>query len=232
MKAKGLFLALIFFFVSLCISAQVFKTPKEGRSMVYFIWTHIKLSHEKDLKVVKPDLGLEFSPMVQFFDGDKYLGKKNCYDNILYYECEPGTHKFWIYGGLLKYLDSELLPNQIYVVFIPLPYLGTFLGGFSGYYKELINEKFSNGVELIPINKDFDSFKYVGAKAVLCPLIEKDKHIELQESILTSKQKKKKIAELRRKSDILYNHMMKYGDPISYLSPEMYIKQDSTDSPK
>lgn len=227
-----LILILIISFSSVSLNAQGFKKPSEGKSIVYFIWTHIKLSYEDELKVVEPDLGLEFSPMVQFFDGDKYLGKRNCYDYVLYYECDPGFHKFWIYGGLLKYLNSELLPNQVYVVFIPLPYLGTFLGGFSGYYKELINEKFSNGVELFPINKNLDSFKYEGAEAYVLPLIEKHKHIELEELILSSRYKKKKIAELRRKSDILYNYMMKHGEFIPYLDSEMYIELPRLDTLK
>lgn len=221
---KQLLVLVSFILFSSFSFGQKFVQPSEGKSIVYFIWTHIKLSYEDELMVVNPDLGLEFSPMVQFFDGDKYLGKRNCYDYVLYYECDPGYHKFWIYGGLLKYLNSELLPNQVYLAFVPLPYLGTFLGGFSGYYRELLDEKFPNGIELLPINKDIDSFKYKGAEGFVLPLIEKNKHIELQELILSSRHKRKKIAEMNRKSEILYEYKTKHGEFIPFLGPEMYIE--------
>lgn len=220
---KQLFILILFILFGSFSFCQKVAQPNEGKAMVYFIWTHIKLSYEDELKVVTPDLGLEFSPMVQFFDGDKYLGKRNCYDNVLYYECEPGVHKFWIYGGLLNYLNSELLPNQTYVVLIPLPYLGTLFGFSRPYYQELVSKIFPNGIELLPINKDFDLCKYQDVETYILPLIAKNKQIQLQESLLTSRNKNKKIAELKRKSDILYQYKTKHNEPIPNLGPNMFI---------
>lgn len=54
---------------------------------------------------------------LEFFDGEKYLGELN--GDVFYkYECNPGVHQFWVESGSFSVLESDLLAENIYVIFL------------------------------------------------------------------------------------------------------------------
>lgn len=223
-----LFLVLLMPFNS---SSQTFQKPSEGKAIVYFIWTYVELPHKTEYIIVKPKVGLELSPSVYFFDGDKYLGEKNSYD-LLYYECEPGFHKFWIAGRYLNYLNAELLPNKVYLVYIPMPYTGALYNNFAYHDQSIIRKFLPNGIELLPLNKEYSSCKFIGLEDYIAPLLREDKHIRLQKESISIKHLEKRVAEYKRKSTILYQYKIEHNQFIPYLGPEMYIELPELDTLK
>ena len=80
-------------------SAQEFKQPSEGKSLVYFV------------RFAGTGAAINF----KYFDGEQYLGKRNGV-NYFTYECDPGEHIFWAASENRDFIKGDLKPNATYVV--------------------------------------------------------------------------------------------------------------------
>ncbi len=80
-------------------NAQEYKSPKEGKSLVYF---------------VRPS-GLGALINFKYFDGEQYLGKFNG-SNYIIYECNPGEHLFWASAENREFVEADLRENSVYII--------------------------------------------------------------------------------------------------------------------
>jgi hypothetical protein len=81
------------------LAQNTFEPPSSGKTVIYFMRT--------------TSLGALMN--FRFFDGENYLGKFKD-KNYFRYECEPGTHLFWVKAENLDFLEAELLEDKIYMV--------------------------------------------------------------------------------------------------------------------
>ncbi|NOR86860.1 MAG: hypothetical protein GQ527_04565 [Bacteroidales bacterium] len=96
---KTVLLFLAFIFISLTSFSQTFKTPSEGKTLVYFT------------RVGTMGFAINF----RYFDGEKYIGKFN--GNQYYvYECEPGEHTFWASSENMSVVDANLEAGKVYII--------------------------------------------------------------------------------------------------------------------
>jgi len=87
---------------------------------------------------------------LEFFDGEKYLGELN--GNVFYkYECNPGIHQFWVESGSFSVLESDLLAENIYVIFLGLKGLLLLDPAIVPIHKNLKTYKKEDGPFLIDI---------------------------------------------------------------------------------
>lgn len=134
---------LLFLFTGLSCVAQELDTPKEGKALVYF---------------TRYDAA-GFLINFKYFDGDKYLGKFN-HGNYLVYECEPGKHIFWAKSENVDFVDATLEAGKIYII-DSRPQMGAFKAAvklvifnkeLDNYdrYKKRIFKSLKNGKRFIP----------------------------------------------------------------------------------
>ncbi len=102
------FVLLFFLFSSITTFCQEFKKPSEGKSLIYFV----RYSSTGALINFK------------YFDGDKYLGKING-TNYVIYECEPGEHTFWVASENRDFIKGNLKPDATYIIEVK-PTMGAF----------------------------------------------------------------------------------------------------------
>lgn len=81
------------------VKAQGYQTPSPGKSIVYFART--------------PGAGALIN--FKYFDGEKYLGKFNG-TNYMIYECDPGEHIFWVAAENRRFIEGSLQPDKVYIV--------------------------------------------------------------------------------------------------------------------
>jgi|GEM_PF-4783719 len=51
-----------------------------------------------------------------YFDSAKYLGRTGI-GQYLSYECEPGRRLFWVHSGKNRFLEAQLAPDQLYIIY-------------------------------------------------------------------------------------------------------------------
>jgi len=101
MKKLFLIISIIVFVGSLSAIGQGFKSPAEGKSVVYFA---------RVTKYGKPT-GFEF------FHQDKYIGIFKG-DQYMRYECEPGTQLFWASSENKEFITADLEAGKSYVIVV------------------------------------------------------------------------------------------------------------------
>lgn len=94
-----IFLGIFTLFFSLSTYSQEFKSPNEGKSIVYFV------RHNANGALIN----------FKIFDGEKYLGKFNG-TNYIIYECEPGNHLFWAAAENRSYVEAEIESGKVYLI--------------------------------------------------------------------------------------------------------------------
>lgn len=215
-------LVLIFCSVNIFALGQHFQKPSEGKSIVYFVLASVDLSQEEPQVVMPNDFYLEdWHFNMEFFDGDHFLGKRQY--GFMYYECDPGEHLFWIFNTSIGLLEAQLLADRTYLVCIPIPYFSSREYSYEEQI-EIIGSYFNDLFELVPVDRDLDSFKFRGLKEYMMPFSENMAHTEMVEEIPSKRNKIKKITEMKRKAEILYQYRIKNNQTIPYLGPHMYIQ--------
>lgn len=221
MKKALLLLLIIQSLISLSFS-QSFVQPSEGKSIVYFVPTYIEYSGSDKYRVISSEGAIEWMdarPLLVLFDDETYLGKYYGYENI-YYECKPGAHLFWVGKRLINFIQVELLANKIYVIYIPIHYISPLTWMVGRYMEPFYPFEYN----LFPINRNFNSSKYIGFSDYLTLRLNEKKHKNISEVIPTEKRKIKQINETKRKSKILYKYKLRAKEPIPALLPDMYIE--------
>lgn len=95
-------------------SAQEFRKPSVGKSMVYFVTYRGALLSVLDFR---------------YFDGEKFIGHINVTGNHFFaYECDPGEHLFWVSAENKEFIKGDLKPNSIYVIEVR-PYFRAVMSG-------------------------------------------------------------------------------------------------------
>jgi hypothetical protein len=102
MKTKFLASALVLFFaVSSVLFSQGFKSPAEGKAVVYFV------------RVSAYGGAVSF----EFFDRDKFIGMFKGV-NYMRYECNPGEQLFWASSENKEFITADLKAGGTYIVIV------------------------------------------------------------------------------------------------------------------
>lgn len=108
---RNLLLSIFIIVINFSVYCQEFRTPTEGKSIVYFV----RYGGAVAL--------IDF----KYFDGDKYLGKISG-KNYFIYECEPGEHIFWLSAENREFIKGDLKQNATYVIEVR-PYMRAVMAG-------------------------------------------------------------------------------------------------------
>lgn len=175
--------------LSITVYSQELKKPSEGKSIVYFVRSS----------------AMGFLINFKYFDGEKYLGKFN-YGEYMVYQCEPGKHIFWSRSENTDFIEADLEAGKIYIV-----------------DSEAQMGAIKAGVELIPFNPNPESYKtpkkFAKKKAAILKSISEKK--EYVATDVDLKEGFEEYESIIKKSTEKYNKLKEKGEEFAKLLPEM-----------
>jgi len=181
---KSILLLSIFFFILQFSIGQKLTPPSEGKAKIYFTRTS----------------GYGFLINFKIFDGEKYLGKFNG-EQYMVYECDPGIHSIWALSENMSMVYTDLEANRVYFI-DAIPKIGAWKANVK---LEPLDKKQENSWDEI-----VKAFNYVRNSKLKTMTIEE---IEKEEKKL-----EKKIEKGIRYISVLNKHKRR-----PEITPDMYI---------